>query len=353
MRLIEIKTWNEFHEKLKDIKGNEYVYVKILCKERKGKIEAVDLKKFKGTLEINFPDENKIYLMEISHPIDCSIREFFYNGDKACVTMNYHGTLKFGYHVIPKKTIAISNEQQLQKEMNKATENCDFVLKNNLLLKKSFKIKKQINAAGFKVLLSKNDMALAPYFINAQFVFYDDYLEVKKPEDLYMLENFFYGDVVVVLNSDLKNFIMRPINLSKFCGNLYILGNHFSLNNGRILVPSLSGGLIGELHPYANLYVENLGLEHLIFCGNKPNYCGTVLGMRTKSGYQSPEGRIVLKKCWAKNIKMPDSYFHTDVFVGDTSIDYDLEDVYSFQVFKNRKEIYPIKNDDNGLRLKK
>ena len=28
MRLIEINTWGEFHKKLKDIKGNEYVYVK-------------------------------------------------------------------------------------------------------------------------------------------------------------------------------------------------------------------------------------------------------------------------------------------------------------------------------------
>ena len=82
MKLIEITTWSEFHKKLKDIKGNEYVYVKILCQERKGKIEAVDLQKFKGTLEINFPNTNKAFLLEVSHPVDSSIREFFYNSNK-------------------------------------------------------------------------------------------------------------------------------------------------------------------------------------------------------------------------------------------------------------------------------
>lgn len=354
MKLIEITTWSEFHKKLKDIKGNEYVYVKILCQERKGKIEAVDLQKFKGTLEINFPNENKAYLLEVSYPVDSSIREFFYNGNKASVTMNYHGILKLVYHAIPKKTIAISNVEQLQKKVNKPDKNRSLVLTNDLLFANMpCKMQEKIDAAGFKVIMPKRDIALSSYFINAQFVFYDSYLEVKKVEDLYTLENFSHEDVVVALHNDLKNFIMRPLDLSEYYGNLYIFGNRFSINNGRILVSSSSGGLIGELHPYANLYIENLGFEKLVFCGNKPTYCGTVLGMRTKSGYQSPEGHIVLKNCWVKNVLMPESYLHTDVFVGDTSIDYDLVDVCSFQVFANKREIYPTKNEVFELKRKK
>ena len=75
--------------------------------------------------------------------------------------------------------------------------------------------------------------------------------------------------------------------------------------------------------------------------------------MRTKSGYQSSEGHIVLKNCWVKNVLMPESYLHTDVFVGDTSIDYDLVDVCSFQVFANKREIYPTKNEVFELKRKK
>ena len=353
MKLIEITTWSEFHKKLKDIKGNEYVYVKILCQERKGKIEAVDLQKFKGTLEINFPNTNKAFLLEVSHPVDSSIREFFYNSNKASVTMNYRGILKFVYRAIPKKIVAMSNVEQLQKEVNKPDKNRSLVLANDLLFTNMpCKMQEKIAAAGFKVFMPKRDIALSSYFINAQFVFYDSYLEVKKVEDLYTLENFSHEDVVVALHNDLKNFIMRPLDLSKYCGNLYIFGNHFSMNNGRILVSSSSGGLIGELHPYANLYIENLGFEKLVFRGNKPTYCGSVLGMRTKSGYQSPEGHIVLKNCWVKNVLMPESYLHTDVFVGDTSIDYDLVDVCSFQVFANKREIYPMKNEVFELKRK-
>ena len=210
MRLIEINTWGEFHKKLKDIKGNEYVYVKILCQERKGKIEAVDLQKFKGTLEINFLNENKMYLFEVSHPVDFSVREFFYNSNKACVTMNYRGVLKFVYRAIPKKTIAISSVEQLQKEINKTDKNRSLVLTNDLLFKNaSCKTKEKIDAAGFKVFMPKRDIALSSYFINAQFVLYDSYLEVKKVENLYTLENFSHEDVVVALHNDLKPWRYR------------------------------------------------------------------------------------------------------------------------------------------------
>lgn len=354
MRLIEINTWGEFHKKLKDIKGNEYVYVKILCQERKGKIEAVDLQKFKGTLEINFSNENKMYLFEVSHPVDFSVREFFYNSNKACVTMNYRGVLKFVYRAIPKKTIAISSVEQLQKEINKTDKNRSLVLSNDLLFKNMpCQMQEKIDAAGFKVFIPKTDIALSSHFINAQFVFYDSYLEIKNVEDLHILEKFSHGNIVVSLHNDLKKFVMKPINLSKFSGNLYIFGNHCSINNGRVLISSVSGGFIKELHPYANVYIENLGFERLVFCGNKPYYCGTVLGMRTRFGYQSPEGRIVLKNCWVKNVLMPESYLHTDVFVGDTSVDYDLIDVYSCRVFANKREIYPTKSEVFELKRKK
>ncbi len=342
MRLIEITKWSEFHKKLQNIKGNEYIYVKILCQERKGKIEAVDLQRFKGTLEINFPNSNFAYFLNVCYPAGCSVREFFYNDDKTCIIMNYRGVLKFNYQELPKKIIAIFNEQQLLNEMDKMEQNCSLVLANDLFLKKCvLKTSEKIDAAGFKVYLSKNDCFLSNAFFNAQFVFYDHFLEIKKPEDWYILEKFSDGDLVVSVKNDLQNFAMRPINLANFSGNMYILGNGFSMNNVKVFFSNNSCGFIGELHPYANLYIENLGFKNFTFEGNKPVYCGTVLGSRVKHGYQSPEGKVFIRNCLIRNILLPESYLHTDVLVGDDSLDYDLEDVHSYQVFANRRAIFP------------
>ena len=46
MRLIEINHWKELNEKLQNLKGKEYLYVKINGVSRTGWTKAIDLKNF-------------------------------------------------------------------------------------------------------------------------------------------------------------------------------------------------------------------------------------------------------------------------------------------------------------------
>lgn len=348
MRLIEINHWKELNEKLQNLKGKEYLYVKINGVSRTGWTKAIDLKKFKGTLDITFANSKKFYFLEVQAPENVKMQNLFFNSEKATILLNCPGVLKIDYVPLPKQTVAITNETDLNQPVypnDILTSNEDLVLTKKILLEK------KIDVLGHKVFLSSKHKALQENFLNAQFIYYDQLLEIQNISDWYALEKLTNGTTVVLVKNDIEILKMKALNLSKYSGDLYILGNHHFLQNGIIFFSNASG-FIEELHPYANLYIKDLNFQNLMFLGENPSYCGTILGQRNKKGYQSPEGNIYLENCWISDINLPNAFINTDVFIGDNQLPYTLIDSGASKVYIDEKRIYPSRIETPRLERK-
>lgn len=334
MRLIEIQSWNELEEKLANLKGKDYLYIKIKCKKKKATINAINLKQFSGTIDICF-DNDGVY--EITVLTDCNKNNtFFTNVNKVAIVVDRRPFLKLNYKKIEVKPRAIHSEEEI------LDNNIPMVLTENVCLTKTLPklSERQINGNNFVVYLSKDNINDVKYFYNANFIIYDKIIFINEVKDFYTLKEIRKGNILVVLNKSISNFAMKSVDLIEFTGNLYLLGNDNYLKNGTIFNKGKNVGLFGSVNSCANIYIENLGMNHLIFAGKVPYYCGCFIGNRETTKFYSREGELFFKNCYVKNCVLPKPIIENGVLVGNPNLYYGFVNILASDNFCGSKEIY-------------
>lgn len=334
MRLIEIQYWNELEEKLANLKGKDYLYIKIKCKKKKATINAINLKKFSGTIDICFENDGVYEITVLTD--DNKNNTFFTNAHKVVIVVDKRPFLKLNYKKIEVKPRAIHSEEEI------LGDNLPMVITENICLTKTLPNlnERQIDGNNFTVYLSKDNINDVKYFYNANFIIYDRIISVNEAKDFYKLREINQGNVLVVLNKSITNFAMKSVDLINFTGNLYLLGNHNCLNNGTIFNVGQNVGLFGTVNPCANIYIENLGMNHLRFAGKISHYCGCFIGSRDTTKFYSREGNLFFRNCYVKNCALPKPIIEKGVLVGNPNLYFDFERVLAYDNFCGNKEIH-------------
>lgn len=352
MKLIEIREWKDFR-KLENLKGKDYIYVKVYITATKGIIDAVDLQHFSGTIDLSFAYPQKYYKVSVRTNDIKKVQGLFKNVGRARIVMSQNVFLNLAY-VYQEKHVDVKTEKDiLQAILKHPLENLVLDLKNDLV------IQRDIDIPSTFTFQTNKFMIFAPRKENFcsrmnPLIYYDHLVKVQDVQDLKTLKQISTGTTVVLFQNDLTNFVMPSLNLAHFQGDLYLLGNGFRLSNGVVLQKDESLGFISELHPYANLLVKDFTLENISFKGNKPNYCGGILGTRTSKGMQSPEGQILFQNCIVKNCVFPKAYMENHVFLGNEMLESQMKNCSFVNVYADKKVLRQTKVEwDYPLSLKR
>ncbi len=335
MKLIEIQTWDELEKKLNDLKGKNSLYIKIKCKDRRATIKVIDLKNFSGSIDISFENDCFYNLTVLTD--NRKINAFFTNASKTVVVIDKRPFLKIDYKRQVAKPIVIHSEKEIRND------NLPMLLANNICLTRRMLTglkEKQINGNNYVVYINKDNIYDTKYFYNCHFVIYDKIIFINEAKDFAQLKKIRQGNILVFVNQSISRFAMKSVDLISFSGNLYLLGNNHCLKNGTIFNSSKNAGLFGTINPSANIWIEDFGLDHLIFAGKIPLYFGAFVGNRETNKFYSNDGKVIFKNCYVKNCLLQESFIETGVLVGNPNIDYEFIDFFAYNNFCNKKAIY-------------
>ncbi|MCI8394665.1 MAG: hypothetical protein HFH86_04220 [Bacilli bacterium] len=342
MKLIELKQEHDL-QKLKNLKGKDYIFLKVYASFEPDFIEAIDLVNFSGTLDVSF--ENKdlkpcfVYMESNS-----SRKWIFQNINKVDIIMppkiktNIKYTqLETEYHVKSEKDFQnivlcrpVSDDLVIYLEQDLVLDRISW----EALAKYSGKI--QIEGNRHKIYVSdENFKNILEHSSNislqgCQVILVDQVIRVFEYQDLLVLFSLKNGRVVINIENDLSRFEMASITLNQFLGSLIILGNDHTISNCIIKSNSYNAGLISSIHPTSNLEVSHLTFQHIqISSLRSVLYSGVILGQRVvksnstiKQKHFMP-GRISFDNCHIIGAKIPVALKKSGTFVGlgDDAID--------------------------------
>ena len=354
MKLIEIKEWNDF-KKIENLKGNDYIFVKVYLTTFKGTIDAIDLRNFSGTIDLSFAYPQKFYKVTVRTSDIKKVQGLFKNVGKTQILMNQDVFLKITYDVKKKRVLVATEKDILEAVFKYPLENLVLDCQNDIVIRRDINIPAtfSIETNGFMVFWPREQKIKTEKNCKNP-IYYDRLVKAKEINDLKVLEQITEGVPVVLFQNDFKNFACSSLDLTRFQGDLYLLGNGFCLSKGVILQNQESLGLISLLHPYANLFVKDLTLENLVFQGKHPLYCGGILGTRANLGMQGPEGQILFQNCVVKNCVFPKAFLENHVFLGNEMLESQMINCSFSNVYAQKKALYQTKIEwDYPLSLKR
>lgn len=153
---------------------------------------------------------------------------------------------------------------------------------------------------------------------NIEYQKVDQIIKIYCIKDFDKLREITSGNIVVQIQNDIKNNAMKSVDLSNFVGTMKILGNGCVLENIAISSSNEGLGLISKIHPYANLYIENLELKHINVIATTRKIIGMV-GFRKifeNHSFASPNGIICFKNCQANFDLFPNKITAEDFLIG-------------------------------------
>lgn len=319
MRLICINKIEDF-DQLRNLKGKEYLYIKIGNFYLGNPMNAIDLADFEGTLDISFESCKTLTRMHILTPNNKDNYAFFVHPGKTNIIVNEQDNVFYQYHVIS-KLISIHNENELQAVVaHYHQDNMSIELVNNLILTNPIVIPKGLRIIGHHKMIyipQKDDEKNYANILDAEIVKYDSYIKIKNKDELAYLGDIANGNVVVSIHNNIDNFDMSGIYLKEFYGNLYIEGNGHSLGHGFIHSYQNYNGLITELMEGSSLRIANLGLNQIDYLGDS-YYTGGFLGSHFDEHAKQHmyPGNVTIINCPVINCHFDTAEYGVGIYVG-------------------------------------
>ncbi len=320
MRRIDIKNKGDFN-KLKNLNGNDMVFVKFAKEISSFQMDAISLKQFKGSLMLSFEEKEKMRVFKINVRPNTKRNYFFEDATKVSIQIDPLTNVRFEY--IPKVlSFHIKKENELKEVLNTyENEEVTVYLEQDIVLEKANIRNKKIKVIGnYHKLIVKKGIPLEKFDINEMnLLVVDEIVSIYQAYDLKKCENFTDEVVVVIFKNGIMNENIPSIELKNFTGTMIVLGNHFSIINSNIISSSKFMGLFSYIHPYGSLKIYDLNIKNCTFHGENCTVIGGFLGMShtIPSMYSSPLGVIEMNGCTIQNSLFLSSKFeNVKPFIG-------------------------------------
>lgn len=324
MRRVELHQVEDL-KLLQNLKGNEYIFLKIYPTFIPTNICAVDLKKFRGTIDIDY--ENPRFISCTVKVTEGASRQFiFENIENVQILMSKPFFFSIRYKNIP-NSFSLRTGTDLEKVSRNVMNQDRIILRfeDDVALQsfpvdflKHYSGKIQILGENHRLFLKDTEgwnQFLADHSVHCQNLTVaqvDEVISIKEGQELQKLNFLKSGSVVVDICNDLCDFHMESIQLGKFTGNLFLLGHKKKIENVRIRSFHQAHGFISSIHPTSNLEVSslhfrNITSEHLDKC--KEAAC--ILGKRgfvpVEARKHFMPGKILFSGCTIENVWLPQS----------------------------------------------
>ncbi len=300
MQRIEVSNLKDLL-KMEKIKGNETLYVKVKSSFKNGNFSAIDMQNFSGNIYLSFENPYSFRKFQIQIYSKNNHVAFFEHitSNQVCLESN---SVYFSYQLVP-RVFKVQSEQEFWEAIKKGMpqEKIEISLQRDLIITKTIPKTAQnmtIFGNNHRVFCNKSNKVL-PVIRDAEVVKVDQIVSIHQASDWKKLEKIHSGLIVASLENDISNFEMKSISLAKFTGSLLLLGNSHTLKNGVISSTGKNLGMISEIHPYANLYVSNLVIDHVLYQGSA-THAGSILGSRgsyEECPFASFKGCISIQNC--------------------------------------------------------
>lgn len=335
---------------LRNLSGDEYIFVKIFKTFSPASFRAVSLKKFSGTIDVDVEQSNYSPCTVLVDE-GMSRRFIFTNIEKAEILLPRQQTFSIHYREISNNFYISTVHDFAKVQKNVDHQKCivlhffdDVVLESfpkDFL--KNYTGKIRIVGDGHQLFLKNtttwNEFLASHrvYVENFKIILIDQIVFVKTAQDLEKLRYLEHGRVVVNICNDIDNFQLDSISLEKFVGTLFILGHRKILHDFCIRGFQQTHGFISTIHPAANLKVYNLSLQNVIseHYGDCES-AGIFLGER---GFVPSEvrnhfmpGQIFFFHCSVRNAMLPVTS-KNGTFVGNGDDEMDMWDCFDENVF--------------------
>ena len=301
MKRIEIHHKKDL-EKLKEIKGKEYIFLKIYPEFNHCTLEAIQLPNFYGTIDISFEESNKPFFYKILASSKQNTVAFFENVRNYQVHTSRNVVVKFNY-LIQQITKYVSNMKQLEEAINDPKIK-SIVIKNDLVITNQLPTtNKEINVNYNVIYITQENVKKLPFLKNSRIELVDKIFLINDIEDLSQLSELTNEKVVVSIEKDFTNFELASISLENFTGVMYFLGNEHKLSNG-VIRGRRRVGLFSKVHNYGSIFFQDFSLEKIKYTGSSTTFIGGFLGARkgiSQNYYASSKGQIEFSNCHIKN----------------------------------------------------
>jgi len=328
---------NEDIEKLRGLKGSETLFIKVHSSFRPTLVDAVDLSKYKGVIQIS-SDLTTFLPMRVRTSSKVGNVWFFTNAMNAQILIP---RLDFNveYQYVPisvSKTYNIGCEADLLALQNSffKCQKLDLILTRDIVLSKKitdyfdgFKGSISLRGKGHRVYMTdSSDWERFQKQENVQVgdvlpTFVDQIILLKKPNDLRDLHSITSGVVVISLEKDLHGAVMSSVYLGHFKGTLLFLGNGHSLEHLTIYNKYRNHGFFSMIHPASDLKVFDLNMNYVSNMNSSyATQAGLFLGRRcpvtnnVKNHFMP--GSIYFENCHVSNVSFPFLSQVSGAFVG-------------------------------------
>lgn len=336
MRQVMITKLSDFETLRKMLNGSSMIEVKIGKLPKSFTIDALDLQRFKGQIDVTFLEDETPYYVKVytSNPSSClTIFEHTQNKKIKIKKGQAWNFKKISYQ----KEVKISTEEEFLSFIKNTTEK-DYVaahLMTDIVLSQVH----HLVIPNFLKVVSQNYYVYLPSGSklkksNLQVKYYSRYIPISSPEDFQKLQDFTKGTIVAKLKTDIQNKIIPSVSLAKFQGNLILLGNNHSFQSCIIDGP----GIISELSNTASLTVRDFHMNQVIV-RSESDYNGAFLGTHFISPYASYTGEVLFQNCSVENSYIQKGDKNTGVFVGRYGENMYLHNCSIENVFSENKKL--------------
>ena len=271
MQRINIKTKEDF-EKLRNLKGKETIYVTVDL-DSSCSMEAISLKNFSGTIELFFPRKTKATLFRVKSQNEKKARYFFTDIERSRIGMNGSSQIKWDY-IVTNTEFYVKDEKEIIKHLKKDLPEISFHLEKDMVFNTLDTFGKKVHIIGDGHRLFWKNPNTSIDFQDTKVIQVDDILKVRYPKDLKTISKYQTETVVVSFQNSICYVNIDAISLFNFTGTMYVLGNGYAIRESSIRSSLKYLGLFSIIHPYTNLYIEDLNLEDVILSGKNATVIG-------------------------------------------------------------------------------
>ncbi len=373
MKRVDIFQIKDF-EKLENLTGNDSIFLKIHKEFRPSKISAISLKNFYGAITIDVESKGYFSVFKVYGNNKKNMLYFFEDTKNTNLFINERDVSFFYFE--NQREYDVKNEKEFQKIFSKENNEKTLIhLKNDLVLKQvNFERKCIIDGENHRLFIEKELFQRVPFvYKNVELILVDKVFYINRKEDLLRLENLTHETVVASFRNSLMDLEFRSISLKDFTGTLYLLGNNYSIIDSIVKSNTKCLGLFSVIHPYGNLYIENLNLKNVKLIGEFATTVGCFLGRKKsfENLYQSVLGVTSIENSNIEQIEIYcKNYMFLNPYVGyikenleiinsscsnikvnsnKISDDFNYQDIYNY--FSGEKGFY--KTEGVTLKLKK
>lgn len=324
MRRVELHQTSDILQ-LENLKGDEYIFLKIYKSFHPSILSAINLKKYSGTIDISFEDKKSKHECTVWTESSLSRNFIFKNIEKANILLPRQENWKIKYKNVL-TNFRISSGKHFEKVAKdlKEQEKVIWQIDDDIAMNdfpfgffKNYHGKIILKGNQHTFYLKQTDLwqkFLQEHEVcveNLSIALADHIFHIQKGEDFGIIKDLLKGNSVISISKDLKDFTMNSLSLSTFYGNIVILGHNHSLKNVTIRAthPQISG-FITSISPTSNLVISNLTLENISFQHSENcKHAGVFLGKRVEvpenmTAHFMP-GFVRLINCHTKHAVIP------------------------------------------------